>query len=473
MHKQLFTLALASSLLLSQPVLAQEPPTPAPSPSTASTVSERPYFLTLTEAIDTAFVNNHDVQIARQRIDDARLQITEAGAQGLPQLSVTASYGRQDPVTAGSLTDTGSGAGAGAGLGSNPQLAAFLGLASVNTFQSRVTLSQTLFAGFRIVDGVRLAQINVSMMEEGLRNAQQNVAFQVSSAYFNALRAWEVVRIDRETLAQAEAQVNQAQSRINAGVGVKLDVLQAQSQVLQIQQTLSRDMNTFEKAKMNLNLAMGRAADYPIELNTAAQVQPYEQLESKSLEQAIESRADLRQLSMQRELQELNATIQGRSVWPTVTAQAVYSLQDNQVVSGNNNNVQNMNYSLNMNWPVFDGLAATAKAQRAQQSALQTQTSYDQLRQRVVVEVKQAYLDIREARERLQLAQTGVQVASENLRVAEISYREGVSVSINVIDAQVRLLQARNSLITAQFDIHTNMAKLYQVLGLDLIENLR
>jgi outer membrane protein TolC len=254
---------------------------------------------------------------------------------------------------------------------------------------------------------------------------------------------------------------------------VKLDVLQAQSQVLQIQQGLSRDVNSFEKAKMNLNLAMGREADYPIELNTAAQVQPYEQLESKSLTQAMESRADLRQLLMQRELQELNATIQGRAVWPTVTAQAVYSLQDNQVVNGNNNNIQNLNYSLNMNWPIFDGLAATSKAQRAQQSALQAQTSYDQLRQRVAVEVKQAYLDIREARERLQLAQAGVQVASENLRVAEVGYREGVSVSINVIDAQVRLQQARNSLITAQFDLHTNMAKLYQVLGLDLIASLR
>jgi outer membrane protein len=470
MYKQLFTLALASSVLLGQPAWAQDP---APSPSPAMAVSERPYFLTLTEAIETAFVNNHDIQLARQRIDDARLQITETGAQGLPQLSVNASYGRQDPISSGSLTDTGSGGGAGAGLGSNPQLAAFLGLASVNTFQSRVTLSQTLFAGFRIVDGVRLAQINVGMMEEGLRSAQQNVAFQVSSAYFNALRAWEVVRIDRETLSQAQAQVAQAESRIKSGVGVKLDLLQAQSQVLQIQQGLSRDVNTFEKAKMNLNLVMGREADQPLELNTAAQVQPYDKLESQSLEQAIENRADLRQLLMQREMQELNASIQGRSVWPTVTAQAVYSLQDNQVVNGNNNNIQNINYSLNMNWPVFDGLAASAKAQRAQQSALQAKTNYDQLRQKAVVEVKQAYLDIREANERFQLAQAGVQVAKENLRVAEISYREGVSVSINVIDAQVRLQQARNSLITAQFDIHTSMAKLYQVLGLDLMGSLR
>ncbi|PIQ23902.1 hypothetical protein COW36_11530 [bacterium (Candidatus Blackallbacteria) CG17_big_fil_post_rev_8_21_14_2_50_48_46] len=449
--------------------------TPAPTPSLAPVtppVNPSPqYFLTLTEAIDVAIGGHYDVLMAQEKIKDAHLQITETSAQGLPQLSLSASYGRQDPIRLGSASDT-SGSG-GSGFGSNPQLAAFLGLASVNTFQSRLTLSQLLFAGFRVVDGVRLAQINVNLMEESLRLARQNVAYQVTNAYFGALRNWEVVQIDKESLEQAREQVRLAEARVKAGTGVKLEILQAQSQVIQIQQRLSQDLGNYQKAKMNLNLAMGREADFPMELNQQASVVDLDKQESESLQLALGNRSEVKQLALQKEMSELNATIQGRSIWPTVSAQVVYSLQDNQVIGGNTNNVQNMNYTLNMNWPIFDGLAANAKAQRAQESATQAQINLDQLRQRVLVEVKQAYLDIQEARERMLMAKAGVQVAQENLRVAQVSYREGVGISMDVINAQITMLQAKNSLITARFDLNTRLAKLYQSLGLDILNRLR
>ncbi len=481
--RQALTFPLLALTLFCGAAQAAETPAASPNPSTAPQASSAPviapanppaatFFLTLTEAIDVALRSHYDVLLAEEKIKDARLQITETSAQGMPQLSLTASYGRQDPIRLGSASDTSGGAGSG-GLGSNPQLAAFLGLASVNTFQSRLTLSQLLFAGFRIVDGVRLAQINVGLMEESLRLARQNVAYQVTNAYFNALRSWEVTQLDKESLEQAREQVRMAEARLRAGAGVKLDILQAQSQVIQIQQRLSQDMGTFEKAKMSLNLAMGREADYPIELNRQATVIDLDKEETDSLKNSLDMRSEVRQLAMQKEMSELNATIQGRSIWPTISAQVVYSLQDNQVTGGNTNNVQNMNYSLNMNWPIFDGLAANAKAQRAQQTATQAQINLDQLRQRVIVEVKQAYLDIQESKERMMMAQAGVQVAEENLRVARVSYREGVGIGMDVLNAQLTVLQAKNSLITVRFDLNTRLARLYQSLGLDILDRLR
>ena len=198
---------------------------PSASASAAPAVTEQqPFFLTLSEAIELSLAQNHDILLAQTKIEDARLQLTETGAQGLPQLTASASYGRQDPIASQQSTDT-SGAGGGAGLGSNPQFAAFLGTASVNTFQTNITLNQTLFAGFRIVDGVRLANINIDLVEQGVRQARQNVAYQVTNAYFNALRAAEVVELDKQTLAQTQEQVRVAESRLKAGTGVKLDVL--------------------------------------------------------------------------------------------------------------------------------------------------------------------------------------------------------------------------------------------------------
>ena len=82
-------------------------------------------------------MHNHlDIRKADSQLRDAKLRITETGAQGLPQLNASASYARQDPVVNAQSTDT-SGVSAG-GVGTNPQFAAFLGTASVNTFRLRM-----------------------------------------------------------------------------------------------------------------------------------------------------------------------------------------------------------------------------------------------------------------------------------------------------------------------------------------------
>lgn len=452
-----FLLGIAIAGCMVNPVWAVTP---------VAVVEQNDPFLTLTEAIAWAMHHNHDIKLALKRVEDSQLQINEASAQGLPQLSMAASYGRQDPITLG-------GSSGGSGLGSNPQLAAFLGLASVNTFSSRITLSQVLFAGFRIIDGIRLAQINLNLTEEGVKRARQEVTFQVVNAYFNALKAAQIVHVDRETLAQAQAQQVLAEKRLQAGTGIKLDVLQTQNQVIRVQQTISRDVNNFQKAKMALNLLMGREADRPLELNPVAQVQEVNTKLETALKLALENRVDIRQGRLNKEMSELNATIQARASWPTITANAVYNLQDNQVINSNNQNNQTLTYSLNMNWPLFDGLLSNSKAQRATQSAVLAQIQLDQLQQKVILEVKQAYMDITEAKERLLLAKEGLQVAQENVRIAQISYEQGVGINQNVIDAQLNLLQARTALITAEFDIHIGKAKLYNALAIELAEQFR
>ncbi|PKL77018.1 MAG: hypothetical protein CVV27_07305 [Candidatus Melainabacteria bacterium HGW-Melainabacteria-1] len=480
--KKTCTLLVLSSGLLMPSAWAQAPqpepttdmpmtPSIAPVAPPIDDTAQRPFFLTLSEAITVAETNNHDIKLALERIKDARLQVTETGAQGLPQITATAGYGRQDPVLSQQSTDT-SGAG-GAGLGNNPQFAAFLGTASVNTFNSSITMNQMLFAGFRIIDGIRLGQINVDLQQQALRQTRQNVAFQVANAYFNALRAYEVVASDKQALLQAREQVRLAEVRLRAGTGIKLDLLQAQSQEIQVQQRLSLDLSAYEKAKMSLNQVIGRETLHPLELNPHATVANYAVDAKAGLLTALENRADLRQFRLQREMAELNATIQGRAVWPTISAQVRYNLQDSAVVDGNNRSVQNMNYGLNMNWPIFDGFAAQAKSQRAQQQALQAQISEDQLQQRVILDIEQALLDIREALEREQMARAGVELANESLRVARISYREGAGIMLNVINSQLSVQQADTSLITARFDLNTRKARLYQALGLDLHDFLR
>ena len=418
-------------------------------------------FLTLFDAIDISVKNNYSLKLAAERINVARYQITENAAQGLPQLNITSGYTRQDPVNPNLSNNTG-------GVGNNPQFAALLGTARVNTFQNQVALSQVLFAGFRIVDGIKLANINVLLAEESFRQTRHDVVSDVSTAYYNALKAAQLIQVNKVSLKQAELHVEQAKRLEIAGVGIKLDVVRASNQLVNTQLQLSQALNSYAKSKKSLNLNMGREIEYPIELNPETKVPLFPINEEKMLQDALQNRSELRQLRLRREMDEITTTIQSRGNWPTVSANVNYNLNDTAVVNSNSNNQQNLRYGLNMNWPVFDGLLTYARVQRAQNTVIQDQISIDQLQQSVIVEVKQALLDVQEAKERSILANDSINLADESLRIARVRYDNGIGISLDVIDAQGSLNQAKANLVNAEFDLNIGRVRLYRAMGVDI-----
>jgi len=449
----LTVLALSSFIFNALPVSA----TPK---SEKEIISEKSDFLTLFEAIEITIQNNHTLKLAEERIKIARYQITENAAQGLPQLSINTSYGRQDPVDPPPPPP---------GLGNNPQFAAFLGTSSVNTFNNQVGLSQVLFAGFRVIDGIRLASVNLEASEESYRQTRQEVVDRVANAYYNALKLAKLVEINRDTLKQAERHLEQAKKLEKAGVGIKLDVVRAENQLVNNQLQLSQAMNNLEKAKKALNLIMGRKINEPVDLNPAALVPENKtETESKIIQTALENRSEIRQLKMKKEIDEIATTIQSRATWPTISANLSYSVRDTKVIDSNSVNNQNLNYGINMNWPVFDGLLTYAKVQKSQNNVIQDQINIDQMTQNIIMEVNQSMLDIQEARERTILAQKSIELAKEALRIAELRYLNGIGISLDVMDQQTGLAQARANLVNAEFDLNISRLKLYKAMGTDI-----
>lgn len=418
-------------------------------------------FLPLSDAIKIAIENSTNVQVAEKQIKSAELQVMESWAPLLPQVSVSTNYGRQDPINPSSSAGTES-------LSKNPQFASMLGTSSVNSFTSKVQINQVLFSGFRITDGIKIAQINLNLMKESLNQAKQDMALNVTLAYFNTLKADQMVQVSQEALRQAESHLDTAQKLLKAGTGIKLDVIRAQNQIVTIQQQLSQNINNLYKAKISLNLVMGRNFDTPVTLNTCATIQDLDINQQKAIESALGDRTEVKQLKLKKEIDELSGLVQSRATWPTVALGASYDIRDTQVINGNLNDTQSMTYGINMNWPIFDGLSAYAKAQKAQSSVTQDELNLNQLQQSIGAEVKKSILDINEAKERIILAQKGLELAKEVLRMAKVRYEAGVGVSLDVIDAQVSLLQANMNLIFAGFDLNVSKAKLYRTLGINL-----
>lgn len=427
-----------------------------------------PGIFTLSEAIHRGLTQNPQVLVAREEVKQAQAQIKESYAQALPQLSITSSYGRQDPV--GQRITSGDNSA----FASNPQFAALLGISSVNTFNTRVGVNQVLFAGFKVIDGIKIAEKSLSLQSEALRQTEQDIAYQITEAYFTALKNWEVVQLDQALIKQAEAHLKTVDSKTRAGVAPAIDKLRAQNQRLSFLQSLSQDLRTYEKSLSRLNQLMGQEPDQALQLNPAAHVEQLDtlirlkQAPQEATEMALAQRSEMRQLQLNLDIQSLTATVQSRGAWPTLSAGAAYSLQDTAVSDSNRNSNQNMNYSLNLDWPLFDGFKSQAQTEKSLSEVEQVRTQVAQQERTVRLEVKNTLEDLQAIDERLLLSQESTALAAEQVRISEKTYQLGSASNIDVLDAQTEQRQSQQQAIFARFDQNLAYARLYQVLGIDL-----
>src|SRR6202140_806936 len=167
--------------------------------------------------------------------------------------------------------------------GYRPQIIASLsaGLQSVrnllpdNTFQSAtlkpwtigVTVTQTLFNGFKTANSVRVAELQVQSGREALRNVGQGVLLDAATAYTNVLANQSLVEAQRSNVAFLQELLGVTQRRLNAGDVTPTDTAQAEAR-------LSRGLADLNAAEVNL--AISQATYTQVIGNPPAQLRPAE-----------------------------------------------------------------------------------------------------------------------------------------------------------------------------------------------------
>src|SRR5476651_1445707 len=167
--------------------------------------------------------------------------------------------------------------------GYRPQIVATLsgGLQAVrnllpdNTFQSAtlkpwtigVTVTQTLFNGFKTANSVRVAELQVQSGREALRNVGQGVLLDAVTAYTNVLANQSLVEAQRSNVAFLRETLGITQKRLNAGDVTPTDTAQAEAR-------LSRGLSDLNAAE--LNLAISQATYTQVIGNPPAQLRPPE-----------------------------------------------------------------------------------------------------------------------------------------------------------------------------------------------------
>ncbi|MFC2076316.1 TolC family protein [candidate division KSB1 bacterium] len=300
----------------------------------------------------------------------------------------------------------------------------------------------------------------------------QSVVLQVEQAFYQYQYA-KALRLARLAgVEEARANLKAAEQRRQAGLATVADVLQAQTNLSQAQLSLQSIEGDIQALRGALATAMGLPANAPYDIDTLPEILPVREVSAEVEElirQAQVSRPDLaaaRAQVLQAEAHTRSVKAYGR---PSLSLRAgtgrIYYYNRDEI-----NKTSNVGISAGIS--LFTGFSNQYNLMKAQADAGIAAERFEDLRQRVVLDVWTSYYDLKTAEQQLKTSADLLESATESQVVAAERYQTGVGSILELLSAQAALENARAQSLQAKTNWFLSLARVaYDTGSLWLTEN--
>jgi outer membrane protein len=444
---------LSAFLLIAAPiaVIAQTAPSPAR--------FVMPAQLSLSDAVKIALRFQPQQASSQTAVTEAKAGVTQAFAGYLP--TVTPTYQYQNTQ----ITNYGAG-----NIYYDGVTLSTSETSIVRGGTGSVSLGENLIdSGQREVKNA-LARRQVQSATATVRNARQQIIYNVTEAYYEVLRAQDLKKVADFEVVRAQQVLDQTQAQIDAGLAPKINLSQSRSDLANAQVTQLQDQVAIDVDIATLKNAMGIETESPIHIEALA---PNDQLPAAPqsatdlgtdayLNVALANRPDY--VAQQVAVQSADLAVKQAKIaagLSLTSSAAVVATPHNDIGS------QSREYQLSATatYPLFDGGASRSAVRSAQAQRDAAVDQLDIVRQQVRLDVEQASVQRAESARAVSLAQLAVDAAQANYDSVADSHKEGIASTVDVTTAEVSLTQAQNQYVTAIYDYYEADARLGKALG--------
>lgn len=339
------------------------------------------------------------------------------------------------------------------------------GAPSGSSYTAGVTASVRVFDANRTKYAVEAQRGTLAATEAEGRKTRLQVRYGVKKAYMDLLLAGEVHGQRKESVDSFRLHLERAKGYYETGLKPKSDVTKAEVDLGNAQLALVEAESNVRVAQAALLNAMGVDLAGPFEVRAEDRALP-ESAEGGAEALALEHRQDYEAANRRTLAGKAEVRSAARASSPSLSLRGGYSAGGEEISSLSSE----WNVGLSLNVPVVDGGAASARTDIARAQVRSLEAAREALRQNILLEVRKAVLNIRNARERIRIAGLTVAQAEENYSLAEGRYRTGVGDSLALSDALLALTDARLSVYRARYDLQVAQFALESATGVELTE---
>ncbi len=384
---------------------------------------------TISSALARAYEGNPDLnqQRAGARAQDENVPI--ATSQWRPSASVTASSGYN--YLDGRLSG--------------------VAQSNVNSAPSTLGLSvtQNLYNGNRTVNGVRQAESQILQSREQIRVTEENTLQNGATAYMNVLRDTAILGLRKNNIIVLEEQLRQTRDRFNVGEVTRTDVAQAESSLATARSDYFTAQANLQNSIANYRQVIG------VEPTRLEAARPIEPLLPRSLTDAValalQEHPSIQAALHAVDVAALQVKVLEGALYPTVNV--VGSVAQNYQYQGiPTNHLFNASVLAQLSVPIYTGGQTYAQIRQAKELLGQARLQADLQRDMVRATVVSTWGQLDTARAVIQSSQAAVKSAEIALDGVREEARVGQRTTLDVLNAQLALLNTRVALVSAQRD---------------------
>jgi len=365
--------------------------------------------LTLDEALAIALRDNRDILLKAEDVQKAKLKIAEAQASLFPTLNFT-----------GSWTDT-------QGYFNK----------DVKQTSTQTTLKQYLYKGGKIVNTIQYNGYKFEVAQSLLDKSKLETALNVKKAFYTLLLAGEFAGLNKDIVDNTQEHLDFFKERYKYGQASENDILSLQSSLEKVRQAYQSSLSQAESSRVLLNNLLYLDSDTKIKPEAKLNYEPAELAYDAAFVKAMRERPEIKQYEAQAQADRKNIEVTKADNRPNI-----YASWDYYSKSHLSTGVKNWNdyqvLGITFSWPIFDGWATKSKVEQAIVDLKATQLLREKTASDIALELKNAYLSLKNALAKIDATDADLQFYRDNLASVQEKHKDGIASLLDLDDASLK-----------------------------------
>ncbi len=399
----------------------------------------------LADALRLAFANNPGLAADSEATNIAREGLEQANALRRPQISLSGGAG---------LESVDSNRPFSFGIGDRPTASA--------QFEARLPV----YAGGGINARVRQAEAGIQAADKQFESVRQTLYLDVVQAYVNVLSDRENVRIRQSSVYLLGEQVRAANDRFDVGVVTRTDVAQSEARYEGSVAALSAAEAALESSEAFYAFLVGQR---PGALQPAPMPAALPRTLEDALALALLNNPDLVALRLSEQVAQESVTSARAQLRPSVSIVGSAGYQETFDENFRDTSVSAM---LQASIPLYQGGATTSLIREAQSKLQQSRLRTQALERQIRAEIARSWFTVLATDRSIEASARQVSAAEIAYEGAQEELAVGVRTTLDVLDQEQQLLEARLGLINARRDSYVARHQLLRAMGQLRIANM-
>ena len=311
-----------------------------------------------------------------------------------------------------------------------------------------LTATQTLYNGFQTANRTRMAEGQVAAARETLRLTEQTVLLNAATAYMNVLRDAAILDLQRRNVEVLQEQLRQTRDRFNVGEVTKTDVAQSESRVAAGRSSMLSAESNYTTSRATYRQVIG------IDPGRLAPGTPVDRLSPRALTTSV-ARArvenpNVTAAALGVDVAQLQVKINEGALYPTlaVSAGAQQAYESSPLI------LKQFQATVlgTVSVPLYQGGSEYATIRQSKETLGKTRIDLDTQRDVAQQATVQAWGQLEAAKAQILATQAQVLAAETALNGVREEARVGQRTTLDVLNAQQELVNARVALVSAQRD---------------------